>query len=83
MITHTQVPSLIYPVFLLFSTHSRGLRAMEYAGTFTMRNMTDVEFGGIDEDKCITVRIKHEDKIPEGMVVYELLCINQDRVHVL
>ena len=31
-----------------------------------MQNTTDVELGSIDCDKCITVEMKYDDKLPEG-----------------
>lgn len=49
---------------------STGLRATEYFGSFKMANTTDVELAGIDADKAIAVRIRHDDKIPDNADVH-------------
>ncbi|XP_003738426.1 protein transport protein Sec24C [Galendromus occidentalis] len=45
---------------------STGLRPTDFYGNFYMQNTTDVELASIDCDKCITVEMKYDDKLPEG-----------------
>ena len=51
---------------------STGLRATDYCGPLTMENSTDVEMAGIDADKCLVVRIKHDDKIKDTSVHFQV-----------
>lgn len=49
---------------------SAGLRAMDYFGAFHMANSQDVELAGVDSDSSVTVRIKHDDKLPDNTDVH-------------
>jgi protein transport protein SEC24 len=40
-----------------------GLTVHDQFGNFTMKNSTDIELAGIDEDKSIAFVIKHDDKL--------------------
>ncbi|CAM0137524.1 unnamed protein product [Umbelopsis sp. WA50703] len=42
---------------------SNGLTVHDQFGNFTMKNSTDIELAGIDEDKSIAFVIKHDDKL--------------------
>ena len=44
---------------------STGLRRTDFYGNFYMQNTTDVEPASIDCDKCITVEMKYDYKLPE------------------
>lgn len=49
---------------------SAGLRAVDFFGSFNMANTQDVELAGVDADTAITVRIKHDDKLPDNSDVH-------------
>ncbi|VDP09444.1 unnamed protein product [Soboliphyme baturini] len=42
---------------------SSGIRPTDFYGSFFMSNTTDVEMAAVDCDKCVTIEIKHDDKI--------------------
>jgi len=42
-----------------------GIRPTGFYGSIYMQNTTDVELAAIDGDKCVTVEIKHDDKLDE------------------
>lgn len=42
---------------------STGLRAVDYYGAMLVNNTSDVEFAGLDSEKSLVVRIKHDDKL--------------------
>lgn len=42
---------------------STGLRAVDYYGAMLVNNTSDVELAGLDTDKSVVVRIKHDDKL--------------------
>ncbi|KAJ3149333.1 COPII coat Sec23p-Sfb3p heterodimer component [Geranomyces michiganensis] len=44
---------------------SNGLKVSDHFGNFYMKNVTDVEMGGIDSSKAIGVAIKHDGKLDE------------------
>ncbi|KAI8911354.1 Sec23/Sec24 trunk domain-containing protein [Powellomyces hirtus] len=44
---------------------SNGLKVTDHFGNFYMKNVTDVEMGGIDSTKAIGVGIKHDGKLDE------------------
>ncbi|KAJ3185503.1 COPII coat Sec23p-Sfb3p heterodimer component [Geranomyces variabilis] len=44
---------------------SNGLKVSDHFGNFYMKNVTDVEMGGIDASKAIGVAIKHDGKLDE------------------
>lgn len=44
---------------------SNGLHVSQHYGNFYQRNITDLEFGNIDADKCVSVLIKHESRLDE------------------
>lgn len=49
---------------------SAGLRAVDFFGAFHMANTQDVELAGVDADTSVTVRIKHDDKLPDNTDVH-------------
>ncbi|SPO37007.1 related to Protein transport protein Sec24C [Pseudozyma flocculosa] len=49
---------------------SNGLRVADHYGNFYQRNVTDIELGTMDADKCIAALIKHEAKLDEKHEVY-------------
>lgn len=48
---------------------SQGLTVDSYHGSFCKRTPTDVDLPGVDSDKCIMVKLKHEEKLPDGQEV--------------
>jgi len=46
---------------------SNGLTIHEQFGNFHMKNNTDIELAGIDEDKAISFMVKHDDKLDPKM----------------
>eukprot|EP00126_Sphaerothecum_destruens_P001938 Sdes_comp15376_c0_seq1m4250 len=52
---------------------STGLRATEFYGNMFMRNASDMEFSGLDSDKCVAVRLKYDDKL-EGQTSAFIQC---------
>jgi protein transport protein SEC24 len=49
---------------------SNGLRVQDHYGNFYMRNATDLEFGGIDDQTALGVLLKNEGKLDEKSDVY-------------
>lgn len=45
---------------------STGLRPVDFCGSFTMTNTTDMELAGVDEDKAVVIECKHDAKIDEA-----------------
>lgn len=45
---------------------STGLRPTDFFGNFVMNNTQDVEMAGVDADTCVTIRIKHDDKLADN-----------------
>ena len=43
---------------------------MDFLGNFYMSNTTDIELAIIDSNKCVTVEIKHDDKLNEAEGAY-------------
>lgn len=44
---------------------STGTRPVGFFGNIFMQNTTDVELAAVDSDKCISIDIKHDDKLDE------------------
>uniref|UniRef100_A0A5S6R393 Protein transport protein Sec24C n=1 Tax=Trichuris muris TaxID=70415 RepID=A0A5S6R393_TRIMR len=51
---------------------SQGLRPTEFFGNFYMNNATDVEMAALDSDKCISIEIKHDDKLEPGNAYFQV-----------
>lgn len=49
---------------------STGIRPTDFFGNIFMQNTTDVELASIDCDKCVTVELKYDDKLPENECAY-------------
>jgi protein transport protein SEC24 len=49
---------------------STGIRPTGFYGNFYMSNTTDIELGTTDCDKCVTVELKHDDKLDENAGAY-------------
>ncbi|GFS08347.1 transport protein Sec24C [Elysia marginata] len=45
---------------------STGIRPVDFYGNFYMANTTDVEMASIDADSCVSLEIKHDDKLSES-----------------
>ncbi|RUS83129.1 hypothetical protein EGW08_009118 [Elysia chlorotica] len=45
---------------------STGIRPVDFYGNFYMANTTDVEMAAIDADSCVSLEIKHDDKLSES-----------------
>jgi len=63
-LTHNIKKNVVFDAVMRVRT-STGIRAVGFMGNHHMTNTQDVELASIDEDKCITVTIKHDDKITE------------------
>lgn len=44
---------------------SNGLRVADHFGNFFQRNVTDLEVGTMDADKCVAALVKHDGKLDE------------------
>ncbi|CDW57090.1 protein transport protein Sec24C [Trichuris trichiura] len=51
---------------------SQGLRPTDFFGNFYMNNATDVEMAALDSDKCISIEIKHDDKLEPGNAYFQV-----------
>lgn len=49
-----------------------GIRPTDFFGNFYMSNTTDVELAAIDCDKTVTIEIKHDDKIEDTAVYFQV-----------
>lgn len=49
---------------------STGIRPVDFYGNFYMANTTDVEMASIDSDSCVSLEIKHDDKLSESEGAY-------------
>ena len=47
-----------------------GIRAVEFCGNFMMQNATDMEMAVVTPGSCVTVEVKHDDKLPEDLMAY-------------
>jgi protein transport protein SEC24 len=45
---------------------STGIRAVDFYGNFYMSNTTDIEVACLNNDSCLSVEIKHDDKLSEA-----------------
>lgn len=49
---------------------SQGLSVEEYSGAIYQRTATDVDLPGIDSEKAIMVKIKHDEKLQDTKLAY-------------
>ena len=47
-----------------------GIRPVDFYGNFYMANTTDVEMAAIDADSCVSLEVKHDDKLSESEGAY-------------
>ena len=54
---------------------SAGIRPVEFCGSFMMQNATDVEVSVLTPNTCVTIEVKHDDKLNEEFQAYiQVLC---------
>ncbi|KRX90394.1 Protein transport protein Sec24C [Trichinella pseudospiralis] len=51
---------------------STGLRPVEFYGNIAMNNRTDIEMATVDSDKCVTIEVKHDDKLEGGNTYFQV-----------
>jgi len=49
---------------------SAGIRPVEFCGSFMMQNATDVEVSVLTPNTCVTIEVKHDDKLNEEFQAY-------------
>ena len=47
-----------------------GVRPVEFCGNMMMQNATDMEIAVIKPNSCVTIEIKHDDKLSEDFQAY-------------
>ena len=47
-----------------------GIRPVEFCGNFMMQNATDMEIAVLKPTSCVTIEIKHDDKLCEDFQAY-------------
>ena len=47
-----------------------GVRPVEFCGNFMMQNATDMEIAVLKPSSCVTIEIKHDDKLSEDFQAY-------------
>ena len=56
---------------------SAGIRPVEFCGSFMMQNATDVEVSVLTPNTCVTIEVKHDDKLNEEFQAYiQVLCLH-------
>lgn len=57
---------------------STGIRPVNFYGGVYMQNAMDVELASVDSDKCVTIEMKHDDKLYDQpaflQVTFETYC---------
>ena len=56
-----------------------GIRPVEFCGNFMMQNATDMEIAVLKPTSCVTIEIKHDDKLCEDFQAYvqvQMLALN-------
>ena len=51
-----------------------GIRPVEFCGNFMMQNATDMEIAVLKPTSCVTIEIKHDDKLCEDFQAYVQVC---------
>ena len=51
-----------------------GIRPVEFCGNFMMQNATDMEISVLTPKSCVTIEVKHDDKLSEDFQAYVQVC---------
>ena len=65
---HIAQPCVFDSVLRMRTTE--GIRPVEFCGNFMMQNATDMEIAVLTPDTCVTVEVKHDDKLNEDYMAY-------------